>query len=201
MPLRVLFLDLNSYFASVEQAENPSLMGKPIAVVPMMADTTCCLAASYPAKARGIKTGTRVGDARKLCPNITFVKANHRRYVEYHHRIKSVVEKCFPIWKVFSIDEMAIRLYGREQNTDFAIAKAKEIKQRIMSEVHPALTCSVGIAPDRDLAKIASDMQKPDGLTTIQSGEIPPRLFNPNISTKFGGLPPKPFKKLRIANF
>jgi DNA polymerase-4 len=67
MSLRWLFLDLNSYFASVEQAEEPKLQGRPVAVVPMLADTTCCLAASYPAKRFGVKTGTSIRDARMLC--------------------------------------------------------------------------------------------------------------------------------------
>ena len=178
MPLRIIFVDLNSYFASVEQAERPELMGRPIAVVPMMADTTCCLAASYPAKAYGIKTGTMVRDARKLCPNITFVEADHNKYVKYHHRIIEAVERCLPIWKVFSIDEMAIQLFGREQDTHFAKTKALEIKKRIIEEVHPALTCSIGIGPNRYIAKIASDMQKPDGLVVIQSEELPHRLFD-----------------------
>ncbi len=124
MPLRIIYLDLNSYFASVEQAAHPELMGGPIAVVPSMAETTCCLAASYPAKACGVKTGTLVLDARKLCPKIVFIKADHSKYITYHHRIIEVVEKCFPIWKVFSIDEMAIQLFGREQSPAFALAKA-----------------------------------------------------------------------------
>lgn len=178
MPLRTIFVDLNSYFASVEQAECPELMGKPVAVVPMLADTTCCLAASYPAKARGVRTGTSVRDARKLCPNIKFIKADHRKYVDYHHRITEAIEKCFPIWKVFSIDEMAIQLFGRERDPQFAWSKALEIKKRILEEVHPALTCSIGIAPNRYVAKIASDMQKPDGLVMIKSEELPQRLFD-----------------------
>jgi DNA polymerase-4 len=144
----------------------------------MLAETTCCLAASYPAKACGVKTGTLVREARKLCPNITFVKASHRKYVDYHHRIIEAVEKCLPVWKVFSIDEMAIQLFGREQELEFVKAKALEIKKRILEEVHPALTCSIGIAPNRYVAKIASDIQKPDGLTIIQSEELPDRLFD-----------------------
>lgn len=177
MTLRVIFVDLNSYFASVEQADNPDLMGKPVAVVPMLADTTCCLAASYPAKAKGIKTGTLVRDARKLCPDIVFIKADHNKYVKYHHKIIKAVDSCLPVWKVFSIDEMAIKLFGREQNLAFAEAKAREIKERILKQVHPALTCSIGIAPNRYLAKIASDMQKPDGLVVIKAEELPHRLY------------------------
>ena len=79
--LSTLFLDLNSYFASVEQNENPALRGKPVAVVPMMTDSTCAIAASYEAKAYGIKTGTKIYDAKQMCPNLICVLARHDAYV------------------------------------------------------------------------------------------------------------------------
>ena len=72
-----LFVDLNSYFASVEQQDRPELRGKPVAVVPMLADTTCCIAASYEAKAYGVRTGTMVADAKRLCPDILLVEGRH----------------------------------------------------------------------------------------------------------------------------
>ena len=85
--LRWLVLDLNSFFASCEQQEHPQLRGKPVIVVPAMVETTCAIAASYPAKAFGIKTGTLVHEARRLCPEVMLVQAHHKLYVEYHHRI------------------------------------------------------------------------------------------------------------------
>ena len=176
MSLRWLFLDLNSYFASVEQAENPQLQGRPVAVVPMVADTTCCLAASYPAKKFGIKTGTTVRDAKRMCPGIVFVKAEHRKYVRYHKKIIETVDKYLPVKKVLSIDEMACELIGRECNEEFVRAKAQEIKHAIQSQISPALTSSIGVAPNRYLAKVASDMQKPDGLVVIHQHEIIERL-------------------------
>ena len=75
MPLRVLYVDFNSYFASVEQQMRPELRGRPVAVVPVLAETTCCIAASYEAKRCGVKTGTLVSESRKLCPDIRFVEA------------------------------------------------------------------------------------------------------------------------------
>ena len=95
-----LFLDLNSYFASVEQEVKPALRGKPIAVVPLIADTTFCIAASYEAKAYGVKTGTRVGDAKKMCPGLLCVQARHDEYVKYHHEIVNAVESCVPVHAV-----------------------------------------------------------------------------------------------------
>ena len=90
--LNWLFVDLNSYFASVEQEVRPELRGRPVGVVPMMADTTCCIAASYEAKAFGVRTGTIVADAKRMCPDIVLVEARHEIYVDYHHRVVEAVE-------------------------------------------------------------------------------------------------------------
>src|SRR5262249_15614359 len=110
-----LFLDLNSYFAACEQQENPSLRGKPIIVVQMVTDTTCAIAASYEAKAFGIKTGTGVREARQLCPTVIAVEAKHELYSVYHERVLEAVGTCLPVEKVLSIDEMAGRLVGRQR--------------------------------------------------------------------------------------
>src|SRR5271155_3519838 len=83
--LRWLYVDFNSYFASVEQQLRPELRGKPIAVVPVETNATCAIAASYEAKAFGIKTGTAIYEAKRLCPGLTCVLARHERYVEFHH--------------------------------------------------------------------------------------------------------------------
>jgi len=175
MTLRWFYLDLNSYFASVEQAENPRLQGRPVAVVPMLADTTCCLAASYPAKRYGVRTGTSIRDARRICPGIVFVKADHRKYVRYHKRIVDTVDRYLPVKKVLSIDEMACELIGRECDEEYVRAKCHAIKEALAA-ISPALTCSVGVAPNRYLAKVASDMQKPDGFTVLRQNEIIERL-------------------------
>ena len=83
---------------------------KPIVVAPLLADTTCAIAASYPAKAFGIKTGTMIGDARRLCPHLIVVQSRPKLYVEYHHRILDAIESCIPIETVMSIDEVACEL-------------------------------------------------------------------------------------------
>ena len=87
-----LHIDLNSFFASVEQQLHPEYRGRPLAVVPTMADTTCCIAASYEAKALGIKTGTQVGEARQKCPGIVLIEGNHTEYAKYSHAIAEAVE-------------------------------------------------------------------------------------------------------------
>src|SRR5262245_5055423 len=94
-----LFLDLNAFFASCEQQENPALRGKPIIVVQMLTDSTVAIAASYEAKAFGIKTGTRVKEAKHLCPDLVPVQANHKLYSIYHERILEAVNSCVPVEK------------------------------------------------------------------------------------------------------
>jgi len=175
--LRWLYLDLNSFFASCEQQENPALRGKPVAVVPMMANTTAVLAASYEAKAKGIKTGTLVGDAKKMCPGLQLVKSRHRVYIEYHHKVRDVLESCVPIHSVCSVDEFACELTGSQQNLQVATALAMKIKKEIRERVGECMTSSIGLAPNMLLGKMASDMQKPDGFVTIEKHELPQRLF------------------------
>lgn len=171
-----LFLDLNSYFASVEQELQPKLRNRPVAVVPVMADTTCVIAASYEAKVFGVKTGTQVGDAKRMCPGITLVEGRHEIYADYHERVKKAVELCVPITAVCSIDEMAVRLLGREQPLTAALALARQIKQSIRDHAGKTLRCSIGLAPNRYLAKIASDMDKPDGLVALTPELLVPAL-------------------------
>src|SRR5246127_1766187 len=174
--LNWLFVDLNSYFASVEQEVRPDLRGRPVGVVPMMADTTCCIAASYEAKAFGVRTGTIVADAKRMCPDIVLVEAGHEIYGDYHHRIVEAVESCLPVTAVLSIDEMACRLMGRERPLLAALELGRKVKARIHERVGPMLRSSVGLATNRYLAKIASDMEKPDGLIALPLDILPEAL-------------------------
>jgi DNA polymerase IV len=168
-----LHIDLNSFFASVEQQLHPEYRGKPLAVVPTMADTTCCIAASYEAKALGIKTGTQVGEAKKICPSIILIAGNHADYAKYSHDIAAAVELACPVSHTPSIDEMVCQLIGREQEPPRARQIALAIKESIYKNVGVALRCSIGMAPNRYLAKIASDMQKPDGLIGLLPSQLP----------------------------
>src|ERR1700723_2242988 len=165
--LQWLFLDLNSYFASVEQELRPEPRGSPMAVVPLVADTTCCIAASYEAKRYGVRTGTQVGEAKRLCPGIVLVEARHELYVDYHHRVIEAVESFLPVPSVMSIDEMACRLLGRGQPFLAALELARDVKAAVRRKVGSTLRCSVGLATNRYLSKVASDMEKPDGLVAL----------------------------------
>ena len=186
MSLHSLYVDLNSFFASVEQQLRPELRGRPVGVLPVMADTTCCIAASIDAKRFGIRTGTAVWQARKLCRDIVFVQARPSTYVEIHHRIVAAVESCTPVSDVLSIDEMACELMGSEREEANAVRLGQQIKQAIYDQVGEVLHSSVGIAPNRFLAKTASNMQKPDGLVVIRQDELPGRLYGLRLGALTG---------------
>eukprot|EP01037_Dinobryon_pediforme_P025324 gene25324-27431_t len=115
-PLRWLFLDLNSYFAAVEQQLAPELRGKPILVAPVHSDTTVAIAASIEAKRYGIRTGTPVWEAKRLCRELIVVPARHDKYVEFHEAIVAEIWKHIPVTKVCSIDEVACRLLDNENS-------------------------------------------------------------------------------------
>src|SRR5574340_335132 len=156
MALHSLYVDLNSFFASVEQQLRPELRGRAVGVLPVMADTTSCIAASIDAKRYGIKTGT-------------------------------------PVSAVLSIDEMACDLMGSDREEANAVKLGRQIKQAIYDQVGEVLHSSVGIAPNRFLAKTASNMQKPDGLVVIRQDELPQRLYGLKLSALNGiGRPMEP---------
>jgi DNA polymerase-4 len=173
-----LFLDLNSYFASVEQQDRPALRGKPIAITPLPSESTCAIAASYEAKAFGIRTGTKIYDARRMCPDLICVPARHDIYVKYHHKIIEEVVKHTPINKICSIDELSSRLPPNKCNKEAATELAGRIKAGIKQNVGSAIRCSIGIAPNAFLAKVATDMMKPDGLVVLDKENIVSRLFD-----------------------
>jgi DNA polymerase-4 len=168
-----LYVDLNSFFASVEQQLNPALRGQPVGVLPVMAETTCCIAASIQAKQFGIKTGTPVWEARRRCRQIRFVQARPAVYVEMHHTIVAAVENCYPVSAVLSIDEMALDLTGRHTQESHAVKLAQRIKQAIYDDAGEVMHCSIGIAPNRFLAKTASNFKKPNGLELIHPEDLP----------------------------
>lgn len=193
-----LFLDLNSYFASVEQQDRPELRGRPVIVVPVKTDHTCAIAASKEAKRFGIKTGTQVGEAKARCAGLVCVLARHDAYVKYHARVLEEVDHHIPVTQVCSIDEMACRLVGSFREPDTAIAIARRIKEGLRKNVGEVMTCSVGLSTNRFLAKVASDMQKPDGLVTLRAEEVPVRMASASIRD-FPGVGPNMEKRLYAA--
>ena len=184
--LNWLYLDLNSYFASVEQQLQPKLRNKPIAIVPTITDATCAIAASYEAKSYGIKTGTMIYEAKRLCPKLICIQANHENYVTYHHKIIEEIDKYIPIEIIASIDEVACRLMGTQHQENEARKLAIIIKKGIQKNIGKYIRCSIGIAPNRFLAKTASNLEKPDGLQVLYNTDVPERIKHFKLSDLTG---------------
>ncbi len=167
---------MNSFFASVEQHLRPELRGRPVGVIPVDSEGTSLIAVSVEAKARGVKTGTGVRDARRLCPDIRLLKARPPEYVRVHQAISNSIERCAPIHKAYSIDEWMLRLGKEEQDPGAAMALGQRIKASILKDFSPVIRCSIGIAPSRLLAKIGSDGFGRDALTVLEADDLPHRL-------------------------
>ncbi|MGZ3304552.1 MAG: Y-family DNA polymerase [Asticcacaulis sp.] len=193
--LNWLYLDMNSYFASVEQQEDPRLRRRPVIVVPVMSDYTCAIAASAEAKALGIKTGTQVREAKIKCPGIAIVEARPDRYVAVHDRILTEVDRVIPVDRVCSIDEVACRLMGPQRMEAAARALGHRIQRLILENVGECLTASIGIAPSKLLAKTAADMKKPLGLTVLRADALPGPLLGLKLDD-FAGIGPAMSRRL-----
>lgn len=174
--LEVLFVDMDAFFASVEQMDHPPLRARPVGVTPTPGPTGCCIATSYEARARGVKTGCRVGEAERLCPGIVIRRSRPDRYIEIHHAILGAIGRCVPVTRVESVDECWALLMENERPRERAETIALAIKEQIRQDIGP-LSCSVGVGPNRLIAKIAAGMNKPDGLTVIERSRLPGALL------------------------
>ena len=172
-PPTVMHVDINSCFATIEQQANPALRGKPVAVAAYVQNNGCILAASREAKKLGIKTGMRVGEGKFLYPNLVVLPPDPNKYRFVNRQLLKLLNHYSMEISVESIDEMVLDLahtpaLERSENVETAmISVAKEIKTRIRKEIGAWITVSIGIAPNRYLAKVASGLHKPDGLDLI----------------------------------
>lgn len=169
-PSRQMHVDINSCFASIEQLANPLLQGKPVAVAAYKNDNAVILAASREAKELGIKTGTRVNEAKKICPKIIIREPDVKKYRDISKKLKKVLDCFCPKVVAKSIDEFTLDF---KTSTEVDLIKvAKEIKKKIAKDIGPWLTVSIGIGPNRFLAKTMSGLQKPDGLVFIDNSNF-----------------------------
>lgn len=175
-PLTILFFDMNSFYASVAQAEEPALMGRPVGVLTTDAPNAGCIAASIDAKRAGVGMGTRQDEARQLCPGIVFRAVKHDVCVRYHHAILQAVETVVPVHRVWSIDECSCLLTGPDRELPRAMALGRALQAAVLQQVSPALRCSVGLGPTRLLAKIAAGLEKPGGLHWLLPSVLPDRI-------------------------
>ena len=165
----ILYIDLNSCFATIEQQARPMLRGRPVAISNRITPNACIIAASYEAKARGVKVGMRRMEAQALCPDLIFAETEPDKYIFVHEKLKRIMQDYSANVVMKSIDEGVIDLaeappHIRERNR-YEIGR--EIKRRLLTEVGDWMRCNVGIASNRFLAKLAGELHKPDGLDEI----------------------------------
>ena len=165
----ILHVDMNAFFASVEQKDNPDLCGKPVAVIGS-AKRTVIVTASYEARHFGVKTGMTVYEGKKACPDLILVIGDHKKYTRISAEIIKFLGNFTSLLEPFSIDEAFLDITGSLILFGGAEKIARMIKDGIKE--HFGLLCSVGIAPNKLLAKLAGEMQKPDGLVRIRPEEI-----------------------------
>ena len=196
----ILLADMNSFFASCHQAVQPELKNEQVIVAgDPMKRTGIVLAASYPAKALGIKTGMAVWEAKQLCPNGYFFYPDHRLYIDFSTKILRVMRDLTDLVEPFSIDEAFADLTGVMhlwEKTPGEIAAV--LKERIKYEV--GVLCSVGIGPNKLIAKMAAGVQKPDGLTVMESVDRFKEIFWPMPVRKLFGIGSRYEKHLRYYN-
>jgi len=184
---RILHIDMDAFFSAVEQKRRPELAGKPV-IVGGGGDPTkrgVVSTASYEARRFGIHSAMPLRTAYKLCPDAIFLPVDYEEYSRVSEEVKGILREFSPIMEDVGIDEAFLDLSSIDRPPDEI---AREIKKRIQDET--GLTCSVGIAPNKLLAKMASDMQKPDGLTIITEDDIPSRIW-PLSVRKLWGVGPK----------
>ncbi|HEX5448253.1 MAG TPA: hypothetical protein VFW90_03600 [Candidatus Saccharimonadales bacterium] len=168
-----MHIDLNSCFATVEQQARPLLRGRPVGVANRHTEYTCVVAASYEAKALGVKVGMSFHDARTLAPDIVLVESDPPKYHHVYQILVDIMKSYSPLVTMKSIDEGIIDFEGTELINRRPLAEiGYEIKQRLAGEVGSWMKCNIGIAPNRFLAKTAAGLHKPDGLDEITSRNL-----------------------------
>lgn len=168
----ILHIDFNSYFATVEQQCNPFLRGKPIAIGGSPGSRSVIVACSIEAKAYGLKTAMKTSEALKKCPHLMFIDGDPIKYQELTQTFINICKRYTDRIDVYSIDEVFLDLTGWVKNYKEAAIIANHLKRDIKNEVGNYITCSVGIAPNRTMAKLVSAMKKPDGLTVVEPHQV-----------------------------
>jgi len=186
-----MHLDMDAFFASVEQCVNPELRGRAIAVTGA-AKRTVVTTASYEARAFGVRTGMNRFEAKRKCPHILFISGDNRKYMDVSTRIMNIIKSFSPLVEVYSVDEAFIDISGLGGLLGGPMDIGRAMKERIKAET--GLTCSVGIGPNKLMAKLASKFDKPDGLTLIRACDVEGHIrdlpvgklwgIGPNISAR-----------------
>ena len=178
-----MHVDMDAFFAAVEQRDNPELRGKPVVVGglgPRGVVATC----SYEARRFGIRSAMPAVEARRRCPEAVFLPCDHQRYSQVSRQIRKIMDEFSPLVEPLSLDEAFLDVSGMEWLYPHPLDIARQIKERISQEV--GLTASAGVAPNKFLAKVASDLKKPDGLVLVRPDEVREFLAPLSVSRLWG---------------
>jgi DNA polymerase-4 len=183
----ILHIDMDAFFISVEQRDNPALLGKPAAVCGSLSRSVVT-SATYEARPYGIRAGMSTQEAKRRCPQLILVEGNHSKYTETAARIFSILKEYTPLVEVASIDEAYLDITQSLLLFQSSLLIAQSIKDQIREREQ--LTCSIGVAPNKLLAKLGSRLKKPDGLVVIRKEEMEEILRDLPVS-KLNGIGPK----------
>ena len=194
----ILYVDLNSCFATTEQQARPKLRGKPVGIVNRIAEHSTLIAASIEAKALGIKVGMRVEEAKAIVPNIIFAETEPSKYIYVHNKLKDILKSYSPNVVMKSIDEGLVDLSeaGKDVRNKTPRELALEIKEHLKDEVGCYMKCNVGFSYNRFLAKLAGELHKPDGMDCITHDNIR-EVFSHLKLTDLPGINKKVEKRLK----
>ncbi|MEK6582709.1 MAG: DNA polymerase IV [Nitrospirota bacterium] len=193
---RILHIDMDAFFAAVEQKRHPELIGKPV-VIGGSGDPTqrgVVSTASYEARKFGIHSALPLRTAYKLCPEAVFLPVDYEEYSRVSGEVKNILREFSPVMEDVGIDEAFLDISESAESSEEI---SKKIKEKIKAELD--ITCSIGIAPNKLLAKIASDLKKPDGLTIINEGDVE-KIIWPLVVRKLWGVGPKTEAYLKSIN-
>lgn len=179
----IIHVDMDAFFASVEQRDNDQLRGKPV-IVGGLGSRGVVSTASYEARRFGVHSAMPMAEARRLCPQGIYLPGDHKKYVQVSARIQDILADFSPVIEPLSLDEAFLDMTGMERLFPDIAAAARQIKKRIRGELE--LTASAGAAPNKFLAKLASDLEKPDGLVVIRPGEAAAVLEPLSVSHLWG---------------
>jgi DNA polymerase-4 len=191
---RILHVDMDAFYASVEQRDDPSLKGRPVAVGGSPTGRGVVAAASYEARAFGVHSAMSMARAVRLCPSLVIVRPDFQKYRAASNAVFSIFRDVTPLVEPLSLDEAYLDVTENSWGETLATTVARRVKARILEETR--LTASAGVAPNKFLAKVASGWKKPDGLTVISPERVEPFLQQLPVDALWG-VGPVTAKKLR----
>ncbi|OGL63126.1 hypothetical protein A3C09_01345 [Candidatus Uhrbacteria bacterium RIFCSPHIGHO2_02_FULL_47_44] len=199
----ILHIDMNSYFASVEQQANPFLCGKPIGITGKRSERSIVATASIEAKKLGVKTAMSTWQAKKICPSLILITGDPEKYSEITHRFNKLFFEFTPLVQEFSVDESFLDITEQAKDWFGAVYLAHSLRERLKEECGERITASIGIAPNKLLAKLSSECVKPNGITLTRKEDAITRLDSVQL-TDLCGIGPRMGRRLNdlgIRNF